>query len=122
MPELQTQPGKAHRPLIDFDVWAQLAESDPVGFEAKRAQVIEDVIQGMPEHRRQRLRCLQWKIDQVRQQCNTPMAAVIKLSEMMWDSLVGQGGLKDALERLGERSGKPLPAARVMDFRQPPPS
>ena len=119
MQELQTQPGKAHRPLIDFDDWARLAESDPVAFEAKRAQVIEDMIQGMPEHKRQRLRCLQWKIDRVREQCNTPMAACMKLSEMMWDSLVGPGGLKDALERLGEGSAEPLPRATIMDFRQP---
>jgi hypothetical protein len=120
MPELKTQPGNAHRPLIEFDDWAQLAKSDPVAFEEKRSRVIEDLILSMPEHKRQRMRCLQWKVDQVRNQCKTPMAACIKLSEMMWDSLVGPGGLKDALDRLSAESPAPLPRARVVDFRPAP--
>ena len=120
MPELRTQPGDAHRPFIEFDDWAQLAKSDPVAFEAQRARVIEDLILSMPEHKRQRMRCLQWKVDQVRNQCKTPMAACIKLSEMMWDSLVGPGGLKDALDRLSAESPAPLPTARVVDFRPTP--
>jgi hypothetical protein len=120
MPEMRTQPGDAHRPLIEFDDWAQLAKSDPVAFEAQRARVIEDLILSMPEHKRQRMRCLQWKVDQVRNQCKTPMAACIKLSEMMWDSLVGPGGLKDALDRLSAESPAPLPTARVVDFRPTP--
>ena len=120
MPELRTQPGDAHRPFIEFDDWAQLAKSDPVAFEAQRARVIEDLILSMPEHKRQRMRCLQWKVDQVRNQCKTPMAACIKLSEMMWDSLVGPGGLKDALDRLSTESPAPLPTARVVDFRPTP--
>lgn len=120
MPELRTQSGDAHRPFIEFDDWAQLAKSDPVAFEAQRARVIEDLILSMPEHKRQRMRCLQWKVDQVRNQCKTPMAACIKLSEMMWDSLVGPGGLKDALDRLSAESPAPLPRARVVDFRPAP--
>jgi hypothetical protein len=116
MPEPKQQPGNAHRPLVEFDDWAQLARSDPAAFEAQRARVIEDLILGMPEHKRQRMRCLQWKIDQARAQCKTPMAACVKLSEMMWDSLVGPGGLKDALERLGTDSPAPLPKARVIKF------
>jgi hypothetical protein len=82
--------------------------------------VIEDLILSMPEHKRQRMRCLQWKVDQVRNQCKTPMAACIKLSEMMWDSLVGPGGLKDALERLGAEPPAPLPKARVVKFPSVP--
>ena len=116
MPHPKEQSGNAHRPLIEFETWAQLAQSDPAAFEARRARVIEDLILGMPEHKRQRMRCLQWKIDQVRAQCRTPMAACVKLSEMMWDSLVGPGGLKDALERLSTDSPAPLPKARVMKF------
>ncbi len=116
MPKPKEQPANAHRPFIEFDDWAQLAQSDPVAFEAQRARVIEDLILGMPEHKQQRMRCLQWKIDQVRAQCKTPMAACVKLSEMMWDSLVGPGGLKDALERLSTDSPAPLPKARVVKF------
>lgn len=110
------QPGK---PLIEFDQWAALAKSDTEAFEAKRAETIEKMIQRMPEHKQQRMRCLQWKIDQVRRRSGTPMAACIKISEMMWDSLVGTGGLRDALKQLGENQAAQRPAARVLDF--PPP-
>ncbi len=120
MPKPKTQPGKSHRSLIDFDDWARLAKYDPVAFEEKRAEVIEELILGMAEHRRQRMRCLQWKVDQVRTQCRTPMAACIKLSAMMWDSLVGPGGLKEALDRLSVESPPPLPKAMVVDFQPAP--
>lgn len=116
MPEPEAQTGHTLSPLIEFDDWAQLAKSDPAAFEQKRARMIEDLISSMPEHKQQRMRCLQWKIDQVRNQCKTPMAACVKLSEMMWDSLVGPGGLKEALERLSEDSPAPRPKARVMNF------
>ena len=117
MRESRTQTDNVPRSAIDFDQWAQLAKSDPQAFERKRAEAIEKLIQGMPEHKQQRMRCLQWKVDQVRSRCKTPMAACIKLSEMMWDSLVGPGGLKDALERLGPEAPHPLPKARVVELR-----
>jgi len=117
MPETRIRTDNVHRSAIDFDQWAQLAKSDPRAFEEKRAQAIEELIQGMPEHKQHRMRCLQWKVDQVRNQCKTPMAACIRLSEMMWDSLVGPGGLKEALDQLGTGAPPPLPKARVVEFR-----
>ncbi len=116
MQKLQTQQPDAHKPFIDFDDWAELAQSDPAAFEARREQAIEALIQRMPAHKQQRMRCLQWKIDQVRERAGSPMAACIKISEMMWDSLTGPGGLKDALERLGSRDMAPLPNADILAF------
>jgi len=111
---------EAGKPLVDFDQWAVLAKTDPAAFEAKRTEVIEDVIQNMPADKQHRMRCLQWKIDQVRGQAANPMAACIKLSELMWDSLVGRGGLRETLERLGEQNYT-LPAkAQVLEFRLAP--
>jgi hypothetical protein len=104
-------------PLIDFDDWAKLAKSDPDAFEAQRKKAIEEMIQRMPEHRQQRIRCLQWKVDQVRSRSSTPMAACIRISEMMWDSLVGEGGLRDALAQLGSEPSQPLPRAAVLQLR-----
>ncbi|MGD2073313.1 MAG: DUF3135 domain-containing protein [Gammaproteobacteria bacterium] len=121
MPELQKHPSQAQRPLIDFDRWAALAQSDPVAFEQERTRAIECMIQGTPAHKRQRLRCLQWKIDQIRGQCRTPMSACIRLSGMMWDSVVGPGGLKDALERLGDPSARALTRAPVVKLRRASP-
>lgn len=117
MAELNTQKTGTQKPLVDFDQWAELAKADPEAFEAKRAEVIEDMIQRLPEHKQERMRRLQWKVDQVRDQAANPMSACIKLSEMMWDSLVGPGGLKDVLERVGDQNFEPLPKAKVLDFQ-----
>ncbi len=119
MQKLQTQQPDAHKPFIDFDDWAELAQSDPAAFEARRQQAIDALIERMPAHKRQRMRCLQWKIDQVRNRASSPMAACIKLSEMMWDSLTGPGGLKEALDRLGDDHSAPLPNADILTFEAP---
>ena len=117
MPQFQTKQAKTHNSRVDFDQFTQLAKSDPEAFEAKRAEVIEQVIQRMPAHKQHRMRCLQWKIDQVRNQAGNPMAACIKLSEMMWDSLVGPGGLREVLERVGDGDFEPPPKASVLEFQ-----
>ena len=117
MPELQTEQAQTRTPLVDFNHWSELARSDPEAFEARRAEVIEQMIQSMPEHRQQRMRCLQWKIDQVRGRAANPMAACIKLSEMMWDSLVGPGGLREVLERVGQGEFEAPPKASVLEFQ-----
>lgn len=119
MSQSKSTSSQPHKPLIEFDQWAELARSDAQAFETKRSETIEKMIQRMPEHKQQRMRCLQWKIDQVRRRSGTPMAACIKISEMMWDSLLGSGGLRDALKRLGEDQPAPRPEARVLNF--PPP-
>ncbi|TCK17026.1 uncharacterized protein DUF3135 [Thiogranum longum] len=121
MQELQSKQTESRKPLIDFDDWAELAQTDPAAFELRREQAIEELIARMPEHKQQRMRCLQWKIDQVRDRAGSPMAACIKLSEMMWDSLTGPGGLKEALDRMSIENTDPLPNADILRFetRQP---
>ena len=120
MPEPKQQPGNAHRPLIEFDDWAQLAHCDPTAFEPRRARAIEDLILGMPEHKRQRMRCLQWKIDQVRNQASNPVSACIKLSDMMWESLAGPGGLREALDGLGQPTRAGSARARILELKRVP--
>jgi hypothetical protein len=120
MPELQSEQSNTQIPLVDFDTWSELAQSDPEAFEARRAEVIEQMIQRMPAHKQQRMRCLQWKIDQLCAQTSNPLSACIKLSEMMWNSLVGPGGLREALQRLGNGNFEPPPKATVVDFERAP--
>jgi hypothetical protein len=96
------------REYLDFDEWRMLASRDPDGFEAKRRKVLESVIAQAPENRRQRLRALQWRVDQVRVRSSTPLAACISLSDMMWESFAGENGLLDALR------GEPSPAPKTM--------
>ena len=120
MPELQTEQANTRKPLVDFDTWSDLAQCDPQAFEARRAEIIEQMIQRIPAHKQHRMRCLQWKIDQVRARASNPLSACIKLSEMMWDSLAGPGGLREALERVGKGNFEPKPKATVLDFNRTP--
>jgi hypothetical protein len=117
MSEPQIKQLETQKPLIDFDQWSELAKSDPEAFELKRAELIEQVIQRMPAHKQHRMRCLQWKIDQVRDRAANPVAACVKLSEMMWDSLVGPGGLREVLDRLHTGDYQTPPKARVLELR-----
>ncbi len=120
MPVTTPERAKAPSPRVDFDQWSALARSDPAAFEARRTQAVEQLIQGAPAHRQQRLRCLQWRIDHIRARANSPMAACIKLNEMMWDSLVGPGGLRDALEGAAEGELEPPTSAKVLEFERAP--
>lgn len=91
---------------IDFDAWSSLAHSDPNAFEALRAQFIDEFIRRAPPQRQQRLRCLQWRIDQIRRTSRTPLAACLRLSSMMWDTVVGKYGLLETLNQ-GVNGGDP---------------
>lgn len=88
------------RSRIDFDEWSALATNDPVRFEALRAQALDEAIRRAPPDRQHRLRCLQWRVDQVRRTSRTPIAACVRISRMMWDSVTGQGGLLENLDDL----------------------
>ncbi len=82
---MMMQPTRAAMP--EFEVWLELAKTDPVQFEALRLATIDDFIAQVPgEDRRLQLRRLQWRIDRVRERASNPMAACIELSRMMWDS------------------------------------
>jgi hypothetical protein len=87
---------------IDFDTWSEMARIDPETFESMRRAAIEAVIENAPEANRERLRRLQWRIDQERRLARTPMAACLRISRMMWRAVLGPGGLQD---RLGELQG-----------------
>ncbi|MCB1790968.1 MAG: DUF3135 domain-containing protein [Gammaproteobacteria bacterium] len=104
---------------IDFDTWSEVARTNPEAFEAMRLKAIEDVIAGAPEHNRERLRRLQWRIDQERRLARTPMAACMRISRMMWRAVLGPNGLNDRLAELqgmfsGDAESSPVePQARA---------
>ena len=75
------------RIIQDFDEWVDLAKNNPEEFEAKRLKKIEAFLSKVPEEKLQRLRGLQWQIDQTRKLAHTPMASCIAISNMMWDSV-----------------------------------
>lgn len=85
---------------FNFDNWRQLAQEDPEAFEVARTGLVRELIEQAPEGFKQRLEGLQWRIDVVRRQAQTPMAACLKISNMMWESVLGKNGLVENLERL----------------------
>ncbi len=70
----------------DFDSMMNLAKNNPVEFEHRRQELINDFIASLPEEKRHRMECLQWRIDRTREQAKTPLAACMALTEMMWES------------------------------------
>lgn len=84
---------------FDFDHWAALAREDPEGFESARQQAIESAIGRTRTDRQQRLRRLQWKLDQIRQLSHTPLLACLRMNRLMWDSVCGEDGLLSRLQR-----------------------
>jgi hypothetical protein len=110
----------AKQPSFDFEYWSKLAKDDPKGFEVRRAALIEAAIQRAPEQSRVRLRRLQWKLDTIRATSRTPLAACVRMQELMWQGFVGGGGLCEALNafRSDSPAGSPvsLPEAAVLLF------
>lgn len=111
------------QPLVgrDFDTWANLARTDPEAFESLRQAAIEQCIANAPAENRDRLRRLQWRIDQERRRAGTPLGACIRLSRMMWQSLLGEGGLRDRFAAVGDlltdgSVAPPPDSARILAF------
>jgi hypothetical protein len=106
--------------IFDFDEWAELAKADPAAFEERRRQAIDDLVARAPVFRRRRLRCTQWRVDRVREQCQTPLSACLKLQNLMWDSVYSDAGLMWGLEglvgSLQGRQHKPPRSAKVLAF------
>ena len=101
---------------LDFDSMTLVAKEDPEEFERIRQMAIDEFIRSAPVERQQRLRCLQWRIDQERRN-RTPLSACIRISRMMWDHLLGPGGLLGQYDRLlfDEAEVETQPA-KIIDF------
>ncbi len=91
---------------LDFEQWLDIAQQDADTFESMRLAAIEELIASAPEKDQKRLRCLQWRIDQERRLSKSPMGACIRISRMMWETLIGKEGLTAHLQSLTE-PGKP---------------
>ncbi len=88
----------------DFDSWfdtmTNMAKENPEAFELLRMQMIKNIIDAAPVDNRRRLIGLQWRVDQERRLARTPMGTCIRLSNMMWESVTGDNGLLDQLNRV----------------------
>lgn len=105
---------------FDWDAARKLARNDPEAFEQCRRDAIDALIDRAPARNRQHLRCLQWRIDRVRERAANPMAACLAMSEMMWDSFAGERGLVAALKHASRLAAgdeqSDLPTAKVLAF------
>lgn len=108
---------------FDFDEWMNLAKTDPAAFDARRQQMIDQLIAQAPAHIRQRLTSFQWRIDMERARCDNPLQAAIKLSNMMLDLVYGDRGFLWSLKQLTDPAAPAEPAAAsasVLPLRRDP--
>ena len=104
---------------LGFDEWAELAARDPQGFEELRQEAIDAAIdRARGTQQRRRLQGLQWRIDMVRQQAKTPLAACVHMYDMMWDKVLGDDGMLEMMQPF--RSEPPAPQAHSSDRRTQP--
>lgn len=82
---------------FSFDEWMELWRTDPEAAEAKRRTEVEALINSAPEHLRERLTRLQWRIDQERSRHATPLGAAAALTKMAIDRYSAAGGLYDQI-------------------------
>lgn len=76
------------RKLPAFDVLVDMARNDPARLESLRQSLTTEVIEAVSdEQKRKRLEGLQFRVDMERERARSPLAATIKISEMMCHSL-----------------------------------
>lgn len=74
--------------LPAFEVLVDMARNDPQGLETLRRSLTDAVIAAASnETTRKRLQGLQFRVDMERRRATTPLAATIRISEMMCRSL-----------------------------------
>ena len=74
--------------LPDFDVLLSMARNRPDELETLRHDLVRSVIDRCASHEgRRRLEGLQFRVDMERERARTPLAACIKVSEMMCRSM-----------------------------------
>jgi hypothetical protein len=103
----------------DFDHWATLARQDPELFETERSHLIEVTIRSAPIRLQHRLRCLQWKLDQIRKTSSTPMVAGLRMNRLLWEAVAGRDGLVEQLNKLqapDKQQQTPRSSAEILPF------
>ena len=105
---------------LDFEAWMSLWQDSPENFESCRTKRIAAYINSVPEKHRERLRCLQWRIDKVRERAANPLAATIAISEMMWKSFDELGSMYKDLAGMvdGRQPRRTRRTATVLPFNR----
>ncbi len=107
---------------FNFDEWAHLFEKDSEAFEKKRQNEINQLIAGLSDQSRGRMKKLQWRIDKERERSSSPMESCLRVHNMMWDSVYGERGLLYGLELLiqtCETQEVHQNIAEILEFKRP---
>jgi len=104
---------------FDFDVLMDLAKNDPEQFEEIRHQIIADYIKTLPEERRHRMECLQWRIDRTREKSKNALSSCMAITEMMWESFEQLNALFVEMKRSDSTriDNVALPTADIIPFK-----
>jgi hypothetical protein len=110
--------------VSEYELLSRLARDDPSAFEALRSEMISDFIEHKPERYRRRLRGLQFRVDAIRRLTHNPLAALIKIQALMWDSFLK---MDQELQKFvqcihgnsvaGEDTTDSLPSGRVIELQ-----
>ena len=91
---------KNHDDVFRFHEWANLTQRHRLAFESARHQVLQNLIESAPPAQRQRLPGSQWQIDRERDRSDNPMSSCLRISSLMWGTVLGDNGLVDKLDQL----------------------
>jgi len=86
-----------------FDELMELAKDRPDEFESLRQQLINQLIDSMPEGRQLNVRRYQWRIDQETRRHDNSLGCCIKLSAMMSSRMLEMGRQMDLLHGLSSK-------------------
>jgi hypothetical protein len=118
-PQQQPQQQKVTMPRLPaFEVLVDMARNDPQGLETLRRSMTDAVIAAASnETTRRRLQGLQFRVDMERRRATTPLAATIRISEMMCRSLADLHRSMVAPEgRAGAEFANVVSVAAVLPF------
>lgn len=109
--------------LPSQEALARLASEDPQAFETLRHDLVENCILRAPERLQLRLRQLQFRIDGIRRRAGSPLGALIKIQNLMWESFLRMDSELQRYARsttaMASNDPAPLqrPRAQVIDFQ-----
>ena len=107
--------------LPGFDVLVDMARNDPEGLETLRRSLTNAVIAGASsDTTRRKLEGLQFRVDLERRRAGSPLAAAIRISEMMCHSLASLHASMVTPDEVIEATVAEPPAAadNVVPFRR----
>ena len=104
--------------LPDFDILLDMARNDPEGLETLRRSLTGAVIaSAISDNTKRRLHGLQFRVDMERRRARSPLAAAIRISEMMCRSLAD---LHRSMVTLEEDHQQPAQTSSATVIQFPP--